>query len=206
MVLPPLTFMVDPTINLMSGPHHECERREHYSLYSGSTSELLLTFSQQSDPTHIFQAYIYEILQALSLSLSLQKSPRTNGNLSSSLSLSTGWLKVLDHFEFRIRGLRGGWFWSSSDSDPHGRERETQGIWVYEAWDSDLELVWFEFELDKIEGLGGDGLLFLSPTSIDVTIRRLDCREWKVGPFGWVGRDEVDMDLSFFRVKWRVCF
>ena len=26
MVLSHLTFMVDPTINLMSGPHHECER------------------------------------------------------------------------------------------------------------------------------------------------------------------------------------
>ena len=30
MVLPSLTFIVDPTMNLMSGPHHECERREHH--------------------------------------------------------------------------------------------------------------------------------------------------------------------------------
>ena len=143
------------------------------------------------------------------LSLSLYKNLQEQMEISQALSLSTGCLKVMDHFEFRIGGLWGGWFWSSSDSDLHGRggrERETHGIWVYEAWDSDLELVWFEFELDKIEGLGGDGLFFLSPTTIDVTIRRLDCREWKVGPFGWVGRDEVDMGLSFFRVKWRVCF
>lgn len=28
MMLPPLTFMMDPTMNLMSGPHHECKRRE----------------------------------------------------------------------------------------------------------------------------------------------------------------------------------
>ena len=41
MVLPPLTFMVDPTMNLMSRPHHECERREHYSPCSESTLELL---------------------------------------------------------------------------------------------------------------------------------------------------------------------
>ena len=31
MVLPPLTFMVDPTMNLISGHHHECERREYHS-------------------------------------------------------------------------------------------------------------------------------------------------------------------------------
>ena len=42
MVFPPLTFMVDPNMNLMSGPHHECERREHHSLCSESTEELLV--------------------------------------------------------------------------------------------------------------------------------------------------------------------
>ena len=36
-VLLPFTFMVDPTMNLMSRPHHECERREYHSLYSKST-------------------------------------------------------------------------------------------------------------------------------------------------------------------------
>ena len=33
MVLSPLTFIVDPTMNLMSGPHHECERKKHHSPY-----------------------------------------------------------------------------------------------------------------------------------------------------------------------------
>ena len=37
MVLPPLTFIVDPTINLMSVPYHECERREYHFLYSENT-------------------------------------------------------------------------------------------------------------------------------------------------------------------------
>ena len=37
MMFPPLTFIVDPTMNLMSGPHHECEKREYHSSYSGST-------------------------------------------------------------------------------------------------------------------------------------------------------------------------
>ena len=32
-MLPPLTFMVDPTMNLMSRPHHKCEKREHHSPY-----------------------------------------------------------------------------------------------------------------------------------------------------------------------------
>ena len=32
-VLPPLTFMVDPIMNLMSEPRYEYERREHHSLY-----------------------------------------------------------------------------------------------------------------------------------------------------------------------------
>ena len=32
MVLPPLTFIVDSIMNLMSGPYHECERKEYHSL------------------------------------------------------------------------------------------------------------------------------------------------------------------------------
>ena len=32
MVLLPLTFMVDPTMNLISEIHHECERREHHGI------------------------------------------------------------------------------------------------------------------------------------------------------------------------------
>ena len=35
MVLPPLIFMVDSTMNLMNGLHYECERRKHHSLYFG---------------------------------------------------------------------------------------------------------------------------------------------------------------------------
>ena len=31
MVLPSLTFIMDPTMNLISRPHHECERNEHHS-------------------------------------------------------------------------------------------------------------------------------------------------------------------------------
>ena len=31
MVLPSLTFMMDPTMNLMSRPHYECERNEYHS-------------------------------------------------------------------------------------------------------------------------------------------------------------------------------
>ena len=42
MVLPPLTFKVDSTMNLISRLNHECERREHNFLYSGITKELLL--------------------------------------------------------------------------------------------------------------------------------------------------------------------
>ena len=30
----PLTFMVNFTMNLMSGPYHECEKNEQHSLYS----------------------------------------------------------------------------------------------------------------------------------------------------------------------------
>ena len=37
MMLPPLTFMIDPTMNLMNGPHHECEKREHHCPYSKIT-------------------------------------------------------------------------------------------------------------------------------------------------------------------------
>ena len=29
-----LTFIIDLTMNLMSGPYYECERREYYSPYS----------------------------------------------------------------------------------------------------------------------------------------------------------------------------
>ncbi|KAM4088304.1 hypothetical protein ACJW30_07G059200 [Castanea mollissima] len=34
-MLPPLTFMVGPTVYLMNGSHHECKRREHHSPCSG---------------------------------------------------------------------------------------------------------------------------------------------------------------------------
>ena len=37
MVFAPLTFMVDPIMNLMSEPHHECERKEHNFPYSETT-------------------------------------------------------------------------------------------------------------------------------------------------------------------------
>ena len=37
MILPPFTFMVNPTMNLMSEPHYEYEKRKHHSLYSEST-------------------------------------------------------------------------------------------------------------------------------------------------------------------------
>ena len=56
MVLPPFTFMVDPAMNLMSEPHHECERREtilrvpgvlkNYSHVTSVSYEMSLTFSQ----------------------------------------------------------------------------------------------------------------------------------------------------------------
>ena len=36
-----LTFMMDPTMNLMRGSHHECERRKYHSPCFGSTYELL---------------------------------------------------------------------------------------------------------------------------------------------------------------------
>ena len=42
MVLPPLTFIVDPTINLMSVSYHECERREYHFPYSENTKKLLV--------------------------------------------------------------------------------------------------------------------------------------------------------------------
>ena len=41
MMLPPLTFMIDPIMNLMNRPHHKCEKKKHHSPYSGITSELL---------------------------------------------------------------------------------------------------------------------------------------------------------------------
>ena len=34
---PPLTFIVDSTKNLMSGPHRECDRKEHNFSYFKST-------------------------------------------------------------------------------------------------------------------------------------------------------------------------
>ena len=34
MVLVLLIFMIDPIMNLMSEPYHECERREHHSFVS----------------------------------------------------------------------------------------------------------------------------------------------------------------------------
>lgn len=37
MVLPPLIFMADPTMNLISELHYKCERREQYSSCSKST-------------------------------------------------------------------------------------------------------------------------------------------------------------------------
>ena len=38
MMLIPLTFIVDSTINLMSGLYHECEKMKHYSLCSKNYS------------------------------------------------------------------------------------------------------------------------------------------------------------------------
>ena len=38
MILIPLTFIVDSTINLMSGLYHECEKMKHYSLCSKNYS------------------------------------------------------------------------------------------------------------------------------------------------------------------------
>ena len=37
-MLIPFIFIVDSTMNLMSGLHHECERRKHYSLCSKNYS------------------------------------------------------------------------------------------------------------------------------------------------------------------------
>ena len=36
--------MVDPIMNLMSGPHHKCEGTEHYSLYSRVPKNYSLIF------------------------------------------------------------------------------------------------------------------------------------------------------------------
>ena len=33
----PLTFMIDPTMNLMCGSHYECEMREYHSSYFEDT-------------------------------------------------------------------------------------------------------------------------------------------------------------------------
>ena len=38
--------------------------------------------------------------------------------------------------------------------------------------------------------MGGDGLVFLSSTGVNATIRRSDGTERKLGPFGWLGKDE----------------
>ena len=40
-VLPLLTFIINPIMNLISGHHHECEKMEHHSSCSKSTEELL---------------------------------------------------------------------------------------------------------------------------------------------------------------------
>ena len=48
-MFPPLTFMVDLTMNLMSGPHYKCERREHHSLYSESTLRITLPLPTTKD-------------------------------------------------------------------------------------------------------------------------------------------------------------
>ena len=37
MVLLPFTFMIDPTMNLMSELHYKCERMEHHSPCSENT-------------------------------------------------------------------------------------------------------------------------------------------------------------------------
>ena len=37
MMLPSLTFIVDPTMDLMIKPYHECEKRKQHSQYSEST-------------------------------------------------------------------------------------------------------------------------------------------------------------------------
>ena len=37
MMLSPLTFMMDTTMNLMSGLKHDCERKEYHSLCFRST-------------------------------------------------------------------------------------------------------------------------------------------------------------------------
>lgn len=39
-MLPPLTFMIDLIMNLMTGPHHECKKIQHYFSCFESTSEL----------------------------------------------------------------------------------------------------------------------------------------------------------------------
>ena len=117
------------------------------------------------------------------------------------------WLKVLDHFEFKSKAHKGAGFWSSSDSDLHGkrgRERETLERLVSEAWDSDLVYVWSEFESNKKVGLGGVGLVLSSSIGVDVNIRRSDDNERKVEPFGWLGRDEVNVGVEKERREGRV--
>ena len=52
--------------------------------------------------------------------------------------------------------------------------------------------------------MDGDGLVFLSSTGVDATIKRSDGRERKVGPFGWLGRDEDDMRVEKERREGRV--
>lgn len=41
MVFPPFTFMIDPTMNLVSESYHKCKRRGHYPLLFKSTQVLL---------------------------------------------------------------------------------------------------------------------------------------------------------------------
>ena len=45
-------------------------------------------------------------------------------------------------------------------------------------------------------GLGGVGLVLSNSIGVDVNIRRSDGKERKVEPFGWPGRDEVDVGVE----------
>ena len=54
----------------------------------------------------------------------------------------------------------------------------------------------FEFESNKRVGLGGVGLVLSNSIGVDVNIRRSDGKERKVEPFGWPGRDEVDIGVE----------
>ena len=57
-VIPPLTWMVGPTMNLISGVHHSCERREHafivlweYTIISLGSPSRIKTLTTQSNHT-----------------------------------------------------------------------------------------------------------------------------------------------------------